>query len=219
MTKFFTSDLHRYHRNVINYCNRPFRDVIEMDNYLIEMWCKTVSNDDIVYVIGDVSLNPKHADVNSFPGYKILIPGNHDGCFKFLNRSEEKYNKMLKKYNDLGWNEIHQILELDLKNNIKVLLSHLPYNTIHGNKYDQRYQEYKPIDNGLVLLHGHLHCRYKKKGRMIDVGIDDDFNLLSEDKVIELINDSREFIPSRITEFYNNRVDIVRDNMRGLKDD
>ena len=37
---------------------------------------------------------------------------------------------------------------------------------------------------------------------MVDVGIDGDFKLFTEEEVIELFKDEREFIPSPITQFY-----------------
>jgi calcineurin-like phosphoesterase family protein len=32
VTTWFTADLHLGHRNIIDYCNRPFRDVEAMNN-------------------------------------------------------------------------------------------------------------------------------------------------------------------------------------------
>ena len=216
MTRFWTSDWHFSHRNVITYCNRPWFNVNEMNSALIAIWNSTVTENDTVYFLGDFSLNPKlHKEiVPILNGYKILVPGNHDKVFKFKERDENHHKEVVEKFKSHGWNEIHQTLELDLKDNTKVLLSHLPYSTPEGLEYDQRYKEYRPDDKGMILLHGHVHCRYKKFGKLIDVGIDDDFTLLSEDKVIEFINDGREFIPSRLTEFYKERKDD-RTNMKG----
>lgn len=52
---YFTSDLHFGHRNVIRFDNRPFSSVEEMDAALIERWNQKVSNEDAVYVLGDLS--------------------------------------------------------------------------------------------------------------------------------------------------------------------
>lgn len=35
---FFTSDTHFGHANIINLCNRPFKDVNHMNDMLVENW-------------------------------------------------------------------------------------------------------------------------------------------------------------------------------------
>ena len=52
---FVTSDLHFGHKNIIKYENRPFKDVEEMDQKLIENWNNKVGKDDTVYILGDFS--------------------------------------------------------------------------------------------------------------------------------------------------------------------
>lgn len=193
---WFTSDLHFHHRRVIEYCSRPWKDhKEEMTNGLIKIWNSTVKPQDTVYCLGDFSLDPKWSDriVPKLNGYKVLIPGNHDTCFSKPTQLP-RYLKV--------WNEVHMTKELTLKNGITVLLSHLPYLTKDSLVYDDRYLDLRPKDNGLIILHGHYHSKYLKNKRCIDVGIDNDFTLLSEDRVIELINDPREFIPSRLTKKY-----------------
>lgn len=215
--KWFTSDWHFSHANVIRYCNRPFADAHEMNKALTSLWNDTVKPDDIVYFVGDFAMNKsivKHI-APMLNGRKVMIPGNHDACFDFppkapndprcVAATAQRYQKMLKHYKDAGFEEIHQTLLLQLKDGTTVLLSHLPYASEAGSMYDDRYKQFKPKDTGLVLLHGHLHNKYIKMGNMIDVGIDGSMNLLSEDDIIALIKDEREFIPSAITEFYKTR--------------
>lgn len=208
--RFFTSDHHHYHKNVIDYCNRPFskENLQEMTDALIKTWNDCVTDSDIVYFLGDFSLNPKHSAtiVPQLKGTKVLIPGNHDKCFKFPNQGNESHEKNVKKYLLHGWNFVWQTDEIDIQG-FKFRLSHLPYRSEAGNQYDTRYQEAKPIDDGLPMLHGHLHCRYLKFNNMIDVGIDNNFQLLSEDDIISIYKDERSFIPSRLTEFYKERVE------------
>ena len=50
---FFTSDQHFGHRNIIDYCHRPFGDVGEMDEIIIAGWNETVGLEDEVWVLGD----------------------------------------------------------------------------------------------------------------------------------------------------------------------
>ena len=51
---FYIADLHFGHKNIIRYDNRQFASVDEMDNTLIKNWNSVVSNDDTVYILGDI---------------------------------------------------------------------------------------------------------------------------------------------------------------------
>ena len=51
--KYYISDLHLGHANVIKHDGRPFADVEEMDRSLIKMWNDTVGDDDDIYIVGD----------------------------------------------------------------------------------------------------------------------------------------------------------------------
>lgn len=80
--KFYTSDLHFGHRNVILFDHRPFTDINEMDNVLIYLWNGRVQKDDDVYILGDFCYrNDKSAEwyLRKLKGRKHLVIGNHDG--------------------------------------------------------------------------------------------------------------------------------------------
>jgi calcineurin-like phosphoesterase family protein len=79
---FFTSDTHFGHRNIIKYCNRPFKDENEMDAVIITNWNNKVKPDDTVFHLGDVSLS-YNIDVckeilGMLNGKIHLIVGNHE---------------------------------------------------------------------------------------------------------------------------------------------
>ena len=48
----YISDLHFGHENAIEFDNRPFSDVDEMDRRMIELWNLRVSHNDDVYIVG-----------------------------------------------------------------------------------------------------------------------------------------------------------------------
>lgn len=80
--KFFTSDLHFGHHNILKYENRPYKDTDEMDRDIIRKWNGVVGKNDEVYILGDVSFH-KDPDktyriLKQLNGRKYLILGNHD---------------------------------------------------------------------------------------------------------------------------------------------
>ena len=78
---FFTSDTHFAHGNIIKYCNRPFIGVSEMNRELINNWNSVVTDDDIVFHLGDFCFGSKNQWKKfreKLNGKIYLIQGNHD---------------------------------------------------------------------------------------------------------------------------------------------
>ena len=81
MEKYIISDTHFNHANIIKYCNRPFNDIDDMNKKLIEYWNDTVTNEDIIYHLGDFLLGSKYDlidIVSKLKGHIYLVRGNHD---------------------------------------------------------------------------------------------------------------------------------------------
>jgi calcineurin-like phosphoesterase family protein len=51
--KFFSSDPHFWHNNVIKYCMRPYTTVEEMNEDMVNKWNEVVAPEDEVYNLGD----------------------------------------------------------------------------------------------------------------------------------------------------------------------
>lgn len=91
---WFASDYHFLHANVIKYDNRPFEDVLEMNEVLIDNWNELVDDKDIVFYLGDLSFerngNETKKIVDQLKGKIHYILGNHDDEKKIakLNRFE-----------------------------------------------------------------------------------------------------------------------------------
>lgn len=78
---FYIADTHFGHDNIIRLSNRPFVNADEMDKALIFNWNKKVSNNDVVYIVGDFAFRSSRNPVEileQLKGKKILIEGNHD---------------------------------------------------------------------------------------------------------------------------------------------
>lgn len=78
---YFISDTHFGHKNIISSCNRPFKDVEEMNKTLIANWNNVADDGDTIYHLGDVFGFDKTNNagfIYALKGHKILLPGNHD---------------------------------------------------------------------------------------------------------------------------------------------
>lgn len=77
----YISDVHFGHKSVIDFDDRPFADVDEMDDALIHNWNEKVQKNDDVYIIGDFAFRnekPEEWYLRQLKGRKHLIVGNHD---------------------------------------------------------------------------------------------------------------------------------------------
>ena len=73
---YFTSDMHFFHERIIRHCGRPFRDALEMNEKIIQNWNNTVSPDDEVFLLGDVTMKgPEQAFavLSRLTGKKYLV--------------------------------------------------------------------------------------------------------------------------------------------------
>lgn len=98
--RFVTADTHFGHGNILNYENRPFSSILDMDEGMIERWNSVVHTDgDKVFVLGDFSFHPKERTKNimrRLNGRKTLIMGNHDR------------GRTVKWWRDVGFAEVYR---------------------------------------------------------------------------------------------------------------
>lgn len=132
---FFISDLHFGHNNIIRYDHRPYKNANEMDEDLIKKWNSVVSDEDKVYILGDISWHNEDKTVeifNQLKGTKILIKGNHDN---------------IKRGSELAkcFTNIQDYAEFYLNKKNKVVMSHYPILFWNGQFRDT------------VHLYGHVH--------------------------------------------------------------
>ena len=60
---------------------RPYDSAEEMNEKMVELWNETVRPNDLVYHLGDVTINHKHLSIlDRLNGRKRLIMGNHDNA-------------------------------------------------------------------------------------------------------------------------------------------
>ena len=160
MTIWITSDTHFNHRNIVDLQGRPFANVDEMNECMIENWNRTVGKNDEVWHLGDFGMDNKVSkwrlqDIfNSLNGRLNLVLGNHDEHYKDLIR--------------WGWNSVQHYKKIK-SDGKRAILCHYPLASWNGqNKWNSD-------DNKSATIHFHGHCHGTLKSHLPyrdDVGVD-----------------------------------------------
>jgi calcineurin-like phosphoesterase family protein len=166
---FFTSDLHLYHKNILAYCpsTRTGSDADIMVEHLIMAWNEQVSQDDEVYIIGDLAIGNIEKTRNALyrlNGKLHLIRGNHD-TDKLIDVVKDRFESI----------EHYKKIYI---NKVQFILFHYPI------------FEWEDAHKGSIHLHGHTHGRKTGlSGKILDVGIDTrpNYKLYSYEEVIRIM--------------------------------
>jgi calcineurin-like phosphoesterase family protein len=202
--RWFTSDLHIGHTNIIPFCNRPFErdhvehfamgdalvqvpDVDAMNQALLNNYNSVVSPTDEVWFVGDIVMGTFSETIEfmrKFHGDKYQIPGNHCRNHKMY----PKWRKWQAFYEDVGFT----VLDSEVMTTVgdtEVKVCHFPYaGDSHGK---DRYSGNRPTDEGHWLIHGHTHAPDKGdwEHRQIHVGVDGwDLAPVPESEIEKIIN-------------------------------
>lgn len=163
MTVYFTADGHLGNLAITRLANRPFADVDEMDEVLIQNWNSRIRPDSILYHLGDVAhkcpverLRRIWNRLNK-PKQIHLIRGNHDGPETLA----------------LPWTSIHETpLTVSLSNR-RFVLFHYPM------------RSWPKLHRGAIHLFGHSHNKLKSYRNALDVGVDAwDYAPVSIDEIL-----------------------------------
>jgi len=179
---FFTSDFHLFHKNILSFTGRPFKDLEAMHTKLISNFNEVVAPEDVTYFLGDMgtgTTEEMRSVIDRLKGTKILIIGNHDHN---LSRS---YSYGF----DVVLNSASMIVAKTL-----LTLSHYPFKDVkredisamgrvEGNEKAPWHGSWRktakhalPSHNGFHL-HGHIHSPNKGQSvrlldNQLDVGVD-----------------------------------------------
>jgi calcineurin-like phosphoesterase family protein len=169
MKTWLTSDLHLFHRNIITYCSRPFKDEYEMNDFIIEMWNKTVGETDRVIVVGDLTagLDKRNDElsqvISRLKGVKTLVLGNHD-------------HMTAKWYKTAGFDTVVRHIYDN-----GVLFVHKPATEFNVKSINLQNQ-YKPN----LIIHGHIHSDLPEIDGHYNVAWDRHCQLIDYDEIINL---------------------------------
>ena len=166
---WFTADLHLGHKLVAGL--RGFGDDTEKhDATLAQRWDYLVRPQDQIWVLGDLCIGRGRSHhsalewVAARPGIKHLIFGNHDSGHPMHSEA----HKVQAQYLDVFASA--QIAGIRKIGTQRVMMSHFPFGADHTEV--ARYPEWRPVNAGQWLIHGHTHSGVAVKGREIHVGLD-----------------------------------------------
>lgn len=141
-------------------------------------WNEVVGQEDTVFLLGDFAMGSVEKTLQvtrRLNGKKILIPGNHDRCWKGRPKNRNEWREKYLRAGFVAVIDEASIYADDWK--LHLTLSHFPFRyepdiNSHGVDRADKFYQYRPVDDGQLLLCGHVHTGWKKKGRMLNVGVD-----------------------------------------------
>jgi len=166
MTTFFTADQHFGHANIIEYCNRPFDHVDEMDRALIQAWNDVIKPDDVVFHLGDFTLGDPSTARRYFAQLngRIRVLANHWHHDRRWLPSEfgraNSYNAQGMPITICSPMQVILIPREGKKRDDVIVMCHYPL-----AEWDRKH-------HGSWHLHGHSHGKHKAPGLIMDVGVD-----------------------------------------------
>lgn len=161
---WFISDEHYGHKKIIEYCNRPFSSVEEMNETIIENSNKVVSNEDVTIHGGDFTLwknvNGIYKKyINRLNGKHIFLKGSHDYWL------DGKANQI--------WEKL-------------ISLQGVPKNYVVVCHYAMRVWARSHYNS--FQLYGHSHGNLEPVGKQHDIGVDNNnFYPVSFDKIVQIM--------------------------------
>lgn len=146
---WFTADFHLSHQNIIKYCNRPFKNIQEMNSTILSNLESKVKQGDILYFLGDLTFKTEVA-LEFFEKFRDIdihfIIGNHDHTD--VIQLAEEYCK-----------SISRLKEIQIENQ-PITLCHYALR-VWNRSYYNAWQ-----------LHGHSHGNLTPLRFQYDVGMD-----------------------------------------------
>ena len=135
MQRYYISDTHFGHDNIIGYADRPFSSSLEMDEFMIARWNEIVKPEDHITHLGDVTMaRGGRVQQDAFirlmkrlNGHKRLFLGNHD-------------HFPIKTYLEAGFEKIYATW----RDEQGLLFAHIP---VHPSA----------IGSAKACIHGHIH--------------------------------------------------------------
>lgn len=174
--RYFTSDTHYGHANIIGFCDRPYADVHHMNVDLVDRAAAILGPDDELWHLGDVALGYLDSSLTNLariPADVTLVAGNHDRCHPYNGKRGERFVEVYRERCQLR-DLVLANTRLTLANGVEVQVSHFPFAETEAvaTSRPDKFAQWRPVDDGAWLLCGHIHEKWRQRGRAINVGVD-----------------------------------------------
>jgi len=173
---WFTADTHFCHANIIKYAYRPFKEIAEMNETIIQRWNERVMSGDTIYHLGDFGLAREYE-----MSYLLNILKRLRGNIVFIEGNHDKKTRLMKEY---FYRYYYQYKEISVMGQ-DITLCHYPLKVWNKSHF------------GAWNLFGHCHGTLPDDpdALSIDVGVDcHDFYPISFDE-IKVIMSKKTFKP------------------------
>lgn len=195
MKTYYTADPHAGHVNMTkagkDLCGRPFADVAEMNDALLDGINSTVGSVNRLVILGDVLMGKFEESLEWLGAIRaaeiILIPGNHDKWSLAYHQKGDAEAQARRREQAMFRYEVNNriVTFRDEKPSVwagkelfetsgplaDTLFSHYPY---QGDSHsdEDRFAFLRARDYGLPIIHGHVHTEWRINGRQFNVGVD-----------------------------------------------
>lgn len=149
---------------------RGYATTDDHDQAFIGAWRRSINSDSIqVHVLGDISKGGLEAEnralkiIGSLPGTKDLVPGNRCRVHPMHSSARSRMRTAMGVFESVMVSDQVNVQER------QIMLSHFPYRGDHEHA-GERCVQWRPGDERLWLIHGHVHDEWKINGHQINVG-------------------------------------------------
>ena len=175
---YFTSDTHFGSARTLELSRRPFSSVEEMDHALVVNWNKKVTDDDVVYHLGDFGDREYASLLN---GRIIFLPGNYERDeFQTVDRMEEELHSTFDTVVTTSRIEVPLAVLCGMANDSKLRKYIEECSEITGREISlvtsliyMMHEPSRHVNISTCLnLYGHIHGRQMVRRYGMDVGVD-----------------------------------------------
>lgn len=146
--RYYISDLHLFHKNIIRLDDRGFENLEQMHEYIIKQWNSKVRKHDEVVILGDFSYGTAvqtNEILKQLNGKLFLVKGNHD---RFVGKNDYALQRFL-------WIKDYAQMSDDKRN---VVVCHYPIMC-----YNMQYRRNADGICSTYMLYGHVHDTHDER--------------------------------------------------------